>query len=128
MLNFALAREQHASGTRALGFIRDVVVTRPRNAMYRVFVDHPNPSAQTPINDPHYVGAFGILAHPSHGDKHGTPSFVMDLTSAIQRIYSGATMPPSQIQVQVVAVPDQPNSSDTGTATVGRVEVAFVSS
>jgi tyrosinase len=131
MLNFALAREQHASGTRVLGFIREVVVTQPRSAMYRVFIDHPNPSAQTPTNDPHYVGAFGILAHPSHGShgaKHGTPSFVMDLTNAIQRVYSGAATPPSRIQVQLVAVPNQPSSSEIGTATVSRIEVAFVSS
>jgi tyrosinase len=129
MLNFALAREQHASGTRALGFIREVVVTQPGNAVYRVFIDHPNPSPQTPTNDPHYVGAFGILAHPSHGshgDKHGTPSFVMDLTRAIQRVYSGAPTHPSSIQIQLVAVPNKPNSSEIGTATIGRVEVVFL--
>jgi hypothetical protein len=44
--------------------------------LYRAFIDHPNPSAQTPTNDRHYVGAFEILTHASHGshsDKHGTP-------------------------------------------------------
>lgn len=130
-LNFALAREQRASGTRALGFIREVAVTRPGDTVYRVFIDHPNPSPQTPTNDPHYVGAFGILAHRSHrshGAKHGTPSFVMDVTSAIQRVYSDATIPPSSIQVQLVAVPNKPNTSEIGTATINRVEVVFLSS
>lgn len=131
MLNFALAREQHASGTRALGFVREVVVTQPSNTVYRVFIDHPNPSPQTPTNDLHYVGAFGIIAHPSHGghgDKHGKPSFAMDLTRTIQRVYSGATTPPSRIQVQLVAVPNKPNAAEIGTATMSRVEVVFVSS
>jgi tyrosinase len=131
MLNFALAQEQHATGTRAFGFIREVVVTQPTNALYRVFIDHPNPSAQTPTNDPHYVGAFGILthaSHSSHSDKHGTPSFVMDLTNAIQRVYGNVTTPPSRIQVQLVAVPNKPSASEIGTATISRIEVAFVSS
>jgi tyrosinase len=131
MLNFALAREQHATGTRAFGFIREVVVTQPTNALYRVFIDHPNPSAQTPTNDPHYVGAFGVLTHASHGshsNKHGTPSFVMDLTNAIQRVYGSVTTPPSRIRVQLVAVPNKPSASEIGTASISRIEVAFVSS
>jgi tyrosinase len=128
LLNFASAREARASGTRALGFIRDVAVTQPRDTSYRVFIEHPNPSSQTPVNDPHYVGTFAILGHGSHHGRQRKPSFALDLTHAIQRVYGSAAVPPSRIQVQIVAVPKRPNTPQSGTATVGRVEVAFVSS
>jgi tyrosinase len=127
LLNFQAAREQAASGTRALAFIRDVEVTRPETTMYRIFIDRDDLSPDTPISDPNYVGTFGIFFHGDHGGGHDAPSFVVDLTQAIQRVYAGAASPPKRIRLQVQPVPNTQNGT-AGTARPSAVEVAFVSS
>jgi tyrosinase len=126
LLAFAKARELHASGPRALGFIRNVTVSQPQGTMYRVFIDRDNLTAQTPVTDRHYVGTFGVFEHGSHGGKHSKPTFMVDLTRAIQRVYGSSSNPPGQIRVQILPVPNRP-SAKVGTAAPSRIEVAFVS-
>jgi tyrosinase len=98
LLNFNAVREQRASGTRALAFIRNVVVTQQQNTSYRVFIDCDYLSQSTPIEDPHYVGTFGIFGNPGEHAGHGgkpaaSPSILVDLTGAIKRLYGSATEP-----------------------------------
>lgn len=127
LLNFNAGREQAASGTHALAFIRDVTVTRPQATMYRVFIDCDYLSPDTPVSDPHFVGTFGILEHGGHGGHASKPSFALDLTRAIQRIYGSATTIPDRIRVQILPLPNKPAAGETGTVGVSRVEIAFVS-
>ncbi len=131
LLNFNVAREQAASGTRALAFIRDVAVTRHQSTLYRIFIDCDYLSPGTPISDPHYVGTFGIFGdhgdHPGHGGGPAAkPSVALDLTNAIRSLYGSAIEAPSRIRVQILPVANKPNA-EAGTAIPSRVEVAFVS-
>jgi tyrosinase len=130
-LNFAAAREQRATGARVLAFLRDVAVSGAEGTEYRVFLDRPHLTAQTPVTDPGYVGSFGVLDHGDHSD-HGAanggaanPSFVLDLTKAIQRVYGSGPPPSDAIKLQFIPVPNRPDVR-AGTIRPGRVEIAFI--
>ncbi len=125
LLDFNAAREQAVSGTRALAFIREVAVSDSQNTMYRVFIEHPDLKPDTPVTDPHYVGTFGVFVH-GEGANHDEPSFAVDLSPAIRRVY-GSAPAPTNIRVQILPVPNKPDEGEAGTATVRAVEVAFVS-
>jgi tyrosinase len=130
LMDFAASREQAAPGVHALGFIRDVVVTNPHSTMFRVFIDVDDLTEATPITDPHYVGTFGIFhnaAHAAHGGHTAAPSFAVNLTDVIQRVYGGDKSASGQIRVQILPVPATSGAAEIGTATPGRVEIAFVS-
>ena len=126
IMNFAATQEQAATGTRALAFLRDVMVTNPNTTMYRVFIDRDNLTAVTPITDPNYVGTFGIFHRGSHSSHKGVPSFALDLTAAIRRVYGGGKAPSGKIRIQIIPVPNAGNRAAAGTAMPSRVEVAFV--
>jgi tyrosinase len=139
LLNFGAARERRVTGARILAFLRDVAVTQARDTEYRVFLDRPQLTAQTPVTDPGYVGSFGVLVHGDHGARsarggqgaHGAadgatnPSFVVDLTAAIQRVYGSGSPPPDAIRLQFIPVPNRPGAR-VGTIRPGRIEIAFI--
>ena len=81
LLNLNAVREQRASGTRALAFIRDIAVKEQENTSYRVFADCDYLSQATPISDPHYVGTFGIFGNPgAHKGQGGKAAQARRLT------------------------------------------------
>jgi tyrosinase len=129
LLDFNMARERAASGTRALAFIRDVAVTQHENTLYRVFIDCDYLSQGTPISDPHYVGTFGIFGdHEGGGGKPAArPSIALDLTRAIKSVYGSATELTGRIRIQILPAPNKSTAGPPGTAAPERIEVAFVS-
>jgi tyrosinase len=114
--------EAAAGGAHAFAFISDVDATSPQNAEFRVFLNADNPTPDTPVSDPHYVGSFAIF---THGMKMGaggmTPSFMIDLTDAVARV--GGTA--SKLNVQIVSVPNR-KGADAGIVNIGRIQVAFL--
>lgn len=82
------------------------VVPPPDNDFFvRVFVNHPEVTAQTPIEDPHYAGSFAFFV--SSGHDHGTegqPGFVVDITDTVQQLSQGGDVS-GDVTVQLVAVP-----------------------
>jgi len=88
-LNFASAIESQVLGTRALAILRDVTVTGASETSFRVFIDAEGLNVSTPSSDPHYVGTFAELDHSGGhgGHTHAVPSYLLDLTDAIQRVY-----------------------------------------
>jgi len=127
LLNFSVAREQRATGTRVLAFLRDVEVTQPQNTEYRVFLDRPGLGPQPQVSDPAYVGSFSVFVHGEHGDHDDSrPSFLLDLTSAIQRVYGSGQLPAGTIKLRFVPVASRPDGQRAGTILPGRVEVAFL--
>jgi len=128
LLGFAAVRNQRASGTRAFAFVRDVAVTGPKQTEFRIFLDAPEITVQTPTTDPHYVGSFGVIIHGAEThDKHANPSFALDLTSAIQSVYGSVPQAGGRITLQIQPVPSG-DLKQAGTAKPSRVEVAFVTS
>ena len=125
-LSFSAAREVRATGTRVLAFVRDVAVTDPKSTEFRVFLDHPDLTAQASVADPSYVGSFGVFVHGGHAGHAATnPSFVLDLTSAIQRVYGSGAPPAGGINLQFIPVPSNANGP-VGSIRPGKVEVAFL--
>ena len=127
-LSFAAAREQRATGPRVLAFVRDVAVTQPEDTEYRVFLDRPGLTAQVPVSDPSYVGSFGVFVHGEHDGHAGgdsNPSFALDLTAAIQRVYGSGQPPPDALKLQFIPVPTRPDAR-VGTIRPGQVEIAFI--
>jgi tyrosinase len=126
-LSLSQAREQAARGARAYALIRDISFTAQANTEYRVFINCPYLSPETPTTDRHYVGSFGFFGgHGSHGGKESKPSIALDLTSAIQRVY-GADGAAGGLRVQIQPVALRQRVKASGTATPSRVEVAVVS-
>jgi tyrosinase len=122
-LNFSAALENSASGPRALAFLRQVQITDPSTTAVRVFMnaDKLNPDASD--TDPHYVGSFAVLEHGSA--HHALPSFVLDLTETIQRLYGSGGYKSEEIHLQLLPVGAGENGKP-GTATPKRVEISIV--
>ena len=129
VLNLSKARELAAGGTRAYTFIRDIAFTEHENTEYRVFINCPYLSPDTPPTDRHYVGAFGFFGgHGTHAGKESRkPSVALDLTSTIQRVYGGVAVTTAGLRVQLQPVALRKSGKTSGTATPSRVEVAVVS-
>jgi tyrosinase len=126
--NFAAAQEAAESRPRALAFLRDVDITDPSTTSFRVFLDGQGIGPDTPVEDPHYVGTFALLDHGGGhgGDGHDTaPSFVIDLTDAIQRVYGSGAPPDGTANLQIVPVPVPGGTA--GSATPKALEIAIVS-
>ena len=122
-LNFSVALEDSAAGPRVLAFLRQVLITDPSTTAVRVFMNADNLSPDTSDEDPHYVGSFAVL---EHGSAHyALPSFVLDLTETIQRLYGSREQRSEEIQLQLIPV-GAGESGKPGTATPKRVEISIV--
>ena len=132
LMNFAAAREQRATGPRVLAFIRDVKVSGAQDTEYQVYLDTPETNPQDGASDPSYVGSFGVFVHGEHGghgdeetDTNADPSFVLDLTGAIQRVYGSGLASPGAFKLRFVPVGTKPNAKP-GTIRPGQVEIVFL--
>jgi tyrosinase len=131
-LSLNSARRQYINGARCYAFLREADYAEDANTEYRVFLNCDYLSAATPTTDRHYVGSFGFFgpsgAHGGHGGgEPRKPSIGLDLTSAIQRIYGSAAVPPGKLRVQIQPVALKPAGKANGTVRPSRVEVAIVS-
>lgn len=141
-IDMARSLEIAATGPRALAFLRDVDITDPSTTSFRVFIDQRDLGPDTPDTAPGYVGTFAVLDHGAghdadhhagrtggpngtNDDRHAAPSFVLDLTDAIQRVYGATSEPKGDIRLQLQPV--SINGGRAGTAKPTSVEVAVVS-
>lgn len=107
---------------RVYAFLRDVEASDPETTEFRVFVGA-EPLKSHDTSDPRFVGLFGIFAAMGH---HMRPSFTLDLTEAVARVYGGAGTPPKDFTIQLVPVPSKANGK-AGTVTYDTLEIVFVS-
>jgi len=118
---------------RALALLRDVAVSNPRETEYRIFLDHPDLSSQTPVNDPHFVGSFGTFEHGRRGTlcedrERDNPSFLLDLTAVIRRLYGNRPPLGDTITLQLAPAPARPDVGSPGIIKPNRIELMFVAS
>lgn len=123
-LGFSAALETMASGPRVLAFLRQVEITDPSTTAVRVFLNAPQLSPDTPDTDQHFVGSFAVLEHGAA--PHALPSFVLDLTDTIQRLYGPGQHQDQEIHLQLVPV-GAGEGGKPGTVTPKRLEVSIVS-
>jgi tyrosinase len=129
LLSFAAARERRASGPRSIAIIRDVVATKVQSTEFRIFLGDDRPTSQTPITAPNYVGSFGLFVHGEHttgqGPHNANPSFAVDLTGPIQRVYGAMSPRTGRIKLQILPVASG-GAGEVGTATASKVEVVIL--
>jgi hypothetical protein len=77
-----------------------------QNVSVRVFINCEDPSPQTPITDPSYVGSFTFFDHPHEAGAHGHPhEIILNATKAFQNLYGDTAVPSKPPKVAVVTTP-----------------------
>ena len=108
-------------------FIRRMDPANSESTILRVFVNLPEASAGTPIEDnPNYVTTIGFFGPGGEHGGHGMrPSVAVDLTRALRGLSASGGLPGDEITIQLVP---EPTAEGDGAAPVGvaEVEVAVV--
>jgi tyrosinase len=108
-------------GGRIVASITATAPPRPAPIICKVFVNAPNPTADTPSTDPHYAGSFSFFGQ--HGQDHGAAEYFVDLTKPLRAQAGDGRIDPSQINVQLVPVPAVPGAATEVTFNVEKVEL-----
>jgi hypothetical protein len=68
-----------------------------------VFLNHPNPTARTSTDDPHFVGTFGLFGLQGHM-AHDGASVQFELTNTLTRLRQANIPVGKQLEVQLIPV------------------------
>jgi tyrosinase len=94
---------QRPGAERLLLRVQDVTPPRTESFFVRVFVNMPDASPATPIDDPHYAGSFAFFTDPGHRTDGPMGAYIVDISEALRRL--NATQPAAAVDVQLVATP-----------------------
>jgi hypothetical protein len=128
---------------KAVLTIDEVQVPPKQDVFVRVFINKPDASAATPIEDPHYAGSFAFFCCEEHPhDPTGAPvpvvsptpltptvpnqklRYLVDATETVRRLSQAGSLS-SALEISLVAVPiDEQRRVETQKLTVGRLELA----
>lgn len=117
-----------AAREKAVLTVGEVDVPPKQDVFVRVFINKPDASAETSIDDPHYAGSFAFFCcaddkeHP--GVPHPTPklNYLVDLTDTIRKLNQGGSLS-ADMDVTLVAVPFENRAVETQRVTLGRLEI-----
>ena len=92
---------------RAFLTIDQVTLPKEDDFYTRVFINHPDASASTPISDPHYAGSFAFFSDVNAKHMDGMhPNYLVDLTETLRNLKrADALAAMDKIDVQLVLVP-----------------------
>src|ERR1044072_4170064 len=130
----ALRRELDTNArAKAVVRIDEVQVPAKQDVFVRVFINKPDASASTPIEDPHYAGSFAFFccqdALHAGGAATQTPKlrYLVDATATLLKLSQAGSLPPD-VDISLVAVPvEEQRRIETQRITLGRVELAAAS-
>lgn len=126
---------------KAVLTIDEVQAPPKQDVFVRVFINKPDASASTPIEDPHYAGSFAFFCCQEHPhDPTGAPvpvvsptpltpinqklGYLVDATATVQRLSQAGSLS-ADTQITLVAVPiEEGRRIETQKVTLGRVELA----
>jgi tyrosinase len=119
---------------KAVLTIDEVQVPPKQDVFVRVFLNKPDASKDTPIEDPHYAGSFAFFccedqhaleAHdPTAAPNTPKLRYLVDASQTIQRLSQAGSLP-ADLDVSLVAVPiEDQRPIQTQKLTLGRVELA----
>jgi tyrosinase len=118
---------------KAVVTIDEVQVPAKQDVFVRVFINKPDASASTPIEDPHYAGSFAFFCcqDASHAGGAATPTpklrYLVDATATLRKLSQAGSLPPD-VDISLVAVPvEEQRRIETQRITLGRVELAAAS-
>jgi len=121
--------------TRLVLTVGDVAMPPHRDFFVRVFLNKPDVSGDTPIDDPHYAGSFGFFfdesAMKGHDTAAGTPAapltgFLVDVSETLQKLNQAGSLSSNHVQVSMVPVPYARRQAAGEQLTLGRLELAVV--
>jgi tyrosinase len=124
---------QGGSHTRIVLTVGEVKMPVRRDFFVRVFINKPDASGDTPIDDPHFAGTFGFFFDESGMKDHGGAAepasapltgFLVDATPTLQKLNQAGSLSTSRVQVTLVPVPYTHNQSAAEHLTLGRLELA----
>ena len=102
--------------------LRGVKQPEDPSTTLRVFINHPGPTADTPITDPHYAGSIAFFGPGMPGMAM---DFDLDITKALAAI-SGKDGAPAAIQPQLVAIAAKGASQARSTVTAEKFDVGIL--
>lgn len=104
---------------RKLLRFEDVSLDHTEDFSVRVFINKPDATAETPVEDPHFAGAFAFFQHAMPGHDHGGGNFVLDVDDVLKRLnIAGGTL-----DVALVLVPFSGRQPRTRTLTIKAAEL-----
>jgi tyrosinase len=112
--------------------IDEVEVPEKRDFFVRVFLNKPDASAQTPIEDPHYAGSFAFFfdekmkAEPGMA-MTGRPKagYLVDVTPTLRKLGQAGSLGGGQLEVTLVPVPYERRAAEGQRVTLGRLELGL---
>ena len=119
--------------TRLVLTVGEVQMPPKRDYYVRVFLNKPDASGDTPIDDPHFAGSFGFFFDES-GMKRPTTAgampaapltgFLVDVGATLQKLNQAGSLGSNQLQVSLVPVPFARRQAAGEQLTLGRLELA----
>jgi tyrosinase len=115
--------------------ISEVEVPVKRDFFVRVFINMPDASASTAIEDPHYAGSFGIFFdeaamknHPVASGANGRPQvgFLVNITPTLRKLNQAASLT-GAVDVSLVPVPYGHREAADEFLTLGHLDLALAS-
>jgi tyrosinase len=125
---------QQAGKSAVVLTIGDVDVPEKRDFFVRVFLDKPDASPETPIDDPHYAGSFAFFfdesAMQGHGGGAGTVArpkagYLVDVTATLRKLAAGGSLSSTEVDVSLVAVPFARREATGERFTLARLELGI---
>jgi tyrosinase len=118
---------------KAVLTVDEVEVPEKQDVFVRVFINKPDASSQTSLDDPHYAGSFAFFCCPSEESMKGhegmaatgrpKAGYLVDLTPTLQKLNQGGSLSGGQLDVTLVPVPFEERTPTTQRLTIGRLEV-----
>lgn len=124
---------QGGNPTRVVLSVAGVEIPETRDYYVRVFVEKPDATEQSSIDDPHYAGSFGFFYDEAAMKHHGIElppgqrpkvGYLVDVTPMLQKLNQAGSMQP-QVNVTLLPVAYEGRQS-TGHLTLERLELSVV--
>jgi tyrosinase len=88
---------------RVFSILENVRAAKGNATTVNVFLNHPNPTASTPEDDPHFVGTFGLFGLQSHASHDGL-SVQVELSETVARLRQSKRALGRKLDLQLVPV------------------------
>jgi tyrosinase len=88
---------------RVFSVLENIRAAKGNATTVNVFLNHPNPTANTPEDDPHFVGTFGVFGLQSHAAHEGL-NVQVELSETVAKLRQANRAPGKRLDLQLVPV------------------------
>jgi len=122
-----------AGKEKAVLTVGDAEIPEKQDFFVRLFLNKPDASAATSIDDPHYAGSFAFFNDESAMKEHegmatgGRPraGYLVDVTPTLRRLNQGGSLGSGQVDIGFVPVPFEQRPMTPQRLTLGRLELGI---